>query len=64
MLNELFSAGVFNNRVFRELEGLFQLRNRVVHGFSTPDVSESTVRFLVEIARRLLDEPAPAKQTA
>jgi len=64
MLNELFSAGVFNNRVFRALEGLFQLRNRVVHGFSTPDVPESTVRFLVDTARRLLDEPAPAKHTA
>ena len=64
MLNELFSAGVFNNRVFRDLEGVFQLRNRVVHGFSTPVVEPATVKFLVDTARQLLDTAEPAKMTA
>jgi len=64
LLNDLFSAGVFNNRVFRDLEGLFHLRSKVVHGFAAPEVEPSAVQFLVDTARRLLDEPGPAKKTA
>ena len=64
MLNELFSAGVLNNSDFRELEGLFQLRSVVVHGFTAPVIENSALQFLVETARRLLDESQLAAQTA
>jgi hypothetical protein len=64
LLNELFSAGVFNDREFRDIEGLSQLRNVIVHGFSVPDVPPSAVEFLLGVARRLLMESQPAKKTA
>jgi hypothetical protein len=64
LLNELFSAGVFSNSEFRDLEGLSQLRNVIVHGFSVPDVSPSVVEFLLGVARRLLTESQPAKKSA
>jgi hypothetical protein len=64
LLNELFSAGAFNNSDFRDLEGLSQLRNVIVHGFSVPDFPPSAVEFLLGVARRLLTESPPAKKTA
>jgi hypothetical protein len=64
MLNELYSGGVFSTGVFRNLEGLFHLRNELVHGFAVPRIDPATVRLLVETARRLLTESQPAKKTA
>jgi uncharacterized protein YutE (UPF0331/DUF86 family) len=64
MLNELLSAGVLTNSVFRDLEGLFQLRSAIVHGFAPPTVETTAVELLVDTARRLLNESQPAKQTA
>jgi hypothetical protein len=64
MLNELFSVGVFSNSVLRELEGLFQLRNIIVHGFAVPAFRPSSVEFLLRTAGQLLEAPPPAKQTA
>jgi len=64
MLNELYSGGVLQSSVFRELEGLFQARSAIVHGFTTPVIESSAVQFLVEIARMLLDESRSAKKIA
>jgi hypothetical protein len=64
MLNELYSSGVLSTRVLRELEGLFQLRSAIVHGFSAPVVEPSSVLFLVDTARRMLTESQPAMQPA
>jgi hypothetical protein len=64
MLNELVSSGAISHRAFRDLEGLFHLRNVIVHGFSAPAVEPGAVQFLVDTARRLLAESHPAKQTA
>jgi hypothetical protein len=64
MLNELYSAGVLSHRVLRDLEGLFQLRSAIAHGFAEPVVETSAVQSLVDTARRLLDEARLAKQTA
>src|SRR5262249_41438666 len=64
MLNELFSAGIFSNSVFRDLEGLFQLRNIIVHGFAVPQFPTSAVEFLLRTANELLETPPQAKQTA
>jgi REase_AHJR-like len=64
MLNELYSGGVLQGSDFRDLEGLFQARNAIVHGFTTPVIENSAVQFLVETARRLLDESRAAKMTA
>jgi hypothetical protein len=61
---ELFSAGVFNNREFRDLEGLAQLRNVIVHGFSVPDFPSSAVEILLDVARRLLTESPASKKSA
>ena len=64
MLNELYSEGVLSTRVLRDLEGLFQLRSAIVHGFSAPSIEPSAVQFLVDTARRLLTESQPVKQPA
>ena len=64
MLNELYSAGVLSNSVLRDLESLFHIRTAIVHGFAEPAIEASAVQFLVNTARRLLDESLPAKQTA
>lgn len=64
MLNELYSGGVLQRGDFRDLEGLFQARSAIVHGFTTPVIESSAVQFLVETARRFLDESRTAKQTA
>jgi hypothetical protein len=64
MLNELFSTGVFSNSVFRDLEGLLQLRNIIVHGFAVPRFAPSSVEFLLRTAGQLLESPPQAKQTA
>jgi uncharacterized protein YutE (UPF0331/DUF86 family) len=64
MLNELFSAGVFSNSEFRDLEGLFQLRNIIVHGFTVPQFQTSSVEFLLNTARQLLEGSHQAKQPA
>ena len=64
LLNELYSSGPISTRVLRDLEGLFQVRSAIVHGFSAPAVDPGAVRFLVETARRFLAEAQPVKQTA
>jgi hypothetical protein len=64
MLNELYSSGVLSTSVLRNLEGLFQLRSAIVHGFSAPVVEPSAVQFLVDTVHRLLTESQPAKQPA
>jgi hypothetical protein len=64
MLNELFSAGVFSNSEFRDLEGLTRLRNIIVHGFAVPSFPNSAVEFLLRTAGQLLEAPPQAKQTA
>ena len=56
MLNELYSSGVLTPDDFRELEKALQLRNEIVHGFSSPTVDAGAVRLLGDIARRLLAE--------
>jgi hypothetical protein len=64
MLNELFSAGVFSNSEFRDLEGLFQLRTIIVHGFAVPTFPNSAVEFVLRTAKQLLQATPQAKQTA
>jgi HEPN domain-containing protein len=64
MLNELYSDGLLPGSVFRDLEGLFQARSAIVHGFTTPEIEPSAVQFLVDTARRLLDESRAAKKIA
>jgi REase_AHJR-like len=61
MLNELISLGILTNSEFRDLEDIARLRNIIVHGFSVPEISASTVSLLDGTARRLLTE---SKQVA
>jgi hypothetical protein len=63
MLNELYSSGVLEGSLFRDLEGLFQARSAIVHGFTTP-VENGAVQVLVDTARRLLEESGAVKQPA
>jgi hypothetical protein len=64
MLNELFSAGVFSNSEFRDLEGLSRLRDIIVHGFAVPQFPNSAVEFLLRTAKQMLEAPPQAKRTA
>ena len=56
LVNELFSSGGLTPSEFREIEGVFRLRNIIVHGFSAPEISPNIVAFLISTARRLLEE--------
>lgn len=56
MLDELLSSGVISYHLFGELKRLSQLRNILVHGFAAPAVEPDAVRFLIDTARRLLEE--------
>jgi REase_AHJR-like len=64
MLNELLSSGVLSNGAFRDLERLFQARSAIVHGFSTTVVEPRAVDFILDVARRLVEESELAKQPA
>jgi hypothetical protein len=64
MMNELLSAGALSNSVFRDLEGLFQARSAIVHGFTMPIIEPSAVNFILDVARKLLEESKPVKQPA
>lgn len=65
MLNQLYSSGAISTGELRELEGMSTLRNALVHGFATTTgVDDSVVMRLVQIARQLLEDARPAKQTA
>ncbi len=64
MLNELYSDGILQSKDFRDLEGLFQARSAIVHGFTTPAIESAAVRFVVDMTRTLLDESRAAKTTA
>ena len=64
MMNELLSAGVLSNSVFQDLEGLFQARSAIVHGFTMPIIDRVVVNSILDVARKLLDESKPVKQPA
>jgi hypothetical protein len=64
MLNDLYSSGAISTSGLRNLEGLFQVRSAIVHGFAAPPLDPSAVQFLIDTARRLLAESPPVKQTA
>ena len=59
MLNDLYSSGILSHSEFRDLEGLYRLRNIIVHGFSVPEIGHGAVTFLSDTARRLLEESRP-----
>lgn len=63
MLNELYSSGILQGDEFARLEGLSQVRNQIVHGFASPTSDAEMVTFMANLARRLVDESQPAKQT-
>ncbi|MBI3468271.1 MAG: hypothetical protein HY000_35150 [Planctomycetes bacterium] len=62
MLNELYSDGVLQRSVFRDLEGLLQARSAIVHGFAPPVIDSSSVGLLVDTARMLLEESLAGKK--
>jgi hypothetical protein len=64
MLNELYSGGVLRSSDFRDLEGLFQARSAIVHGFTSPVIGHGAVPFLIDTARTLLEESKAAKKIA
>jgi hypothetical protein len=60
MLNELYSSGILQSSEFRDLEGLFQARSAIVHGFTSPVINKNAIQLLADTARRLLMESQPA----
>jgi hypothetical protein len=64
MLNELYSTGIFSTEEFPRLEKAWKLRNEIVHGFAAPTVDPETVQFLLQTAKRLLNESKAEKLPA
>jgi hypothetical protein len=64
LLNELYSEGIFSTDEFPRLEKAWRLRNEIVHGFAGPTVEPETVRFLLDVAKRLLAESYAEKRPA
>jgi hypothetical protein len=60
MLNNLYSSGILSHGEFRDLEGVYRLRNIIVHGFSVPDIAQGAITFLCQTARRLMEESKPS----
>ncbi len=56
MLNALISAGEIDHGEFRDLDGISNLRNVIVHGFEPPPVGRGALEFLGALAHRLLEE--------
>ena len=61
MLNDLYSSGILSHSEFRDLEGVFRLRNIIVHGFSVPEIGHGVVTSLTDATRRLLEESKPVE---
>jgi hypothetical protein len=59
MLNDLYSSGILSHGEFRDIEGVFRLRNIIAHGFSVPEFGDGAVTLLCDTARRLLEESKP-----
>jgi uncharacterized protein YutE (UPF0331/DUF86 family) len=69
MAKELFSAGLLAPEEFHRIELAFQLRNQIVHGFAPqPGETEAggaaVAQFLGDVARRLVGESLPERQSA
>jgi len=64
MLNELYSSGILSVSEFHQLGLAFQLRNEIIHGFSSPAPDPHLVESLSEITRRLVAESERAEQPA
>jgi hypothetical protein len=62
MLTELYSAGTFSAEELARLEQAVRWRNEIVHGFAPPRIDPGFLRFLVDMARRLLAESRTAGQ--
>lgn len=65
MVKELYSAGMMSPDEFRQIELASQLRNQIVHGFSTmaPEAEtrdSAVVQVLSDVARRLVTESRAA----
>ncbi len=54
LLNELISSGELDHGQFRDLEGLMQMRNRIVHGFEPPPIGRGAIEFLAELGSEMI----------
>lgn len=69
MLKELYSGGAVSPDEFSRIEKASQLRNQIVHGFTSQPIEAGSsgaavVQLLSEVARRLASESQPVKQSA
>lgn len=64
LLNELYSIGVLTMEELPQLEKLFQLRNRIAHGFAAQVTDKASAHLMIDLARRLLSESQRLKQPA
>lgn len=66
MMNELYSVGLLSGVELRRLDELSRLRNQIAHGFSVSATSATSgpeaVRFLSDVARRLVEESQLVEQ--
>jgi len=61
MINELYSSGILSADEFNQLEIMYQLRNEIVHGFSSPTPDARNVEFLSDLTQRLITESEKAE---
>jgi hypothetical protein len=64
LLSLLNSSGIASAEEFDRLELALRERNFVAHGFDAQAIDAGTVRFLIGMAKRLLEESQAAKQPA
>jgi hypothetical protein len=55
MLNELITSGEIDQSQFRDLEGLMDLRNVLVHGFALPPIGRGAIVFLADLGLKLIE---------
>jgi hypothetical protein len=64
MITELFSAGALSPDEFPRLEMSYRLRSQIAHGFVPQHFDAGYVQFIIDTARRLLEESHNSKKTA
>jgi hypothetical protein len=64
MLSWLVTSGIAPRSEFSDLGLAYRQRNEIAHGFAALSVDPDTVRFLLDLSRRFLEESKAAAQPA
>lgn len=64
MIDELFSNGTISMDEHTQLNDMFRLRNKLVHGFSEGEFENGDVVFLLNLTKRLISQASAAKSAS